>query len=279
MWIGFWRILKDRFVIFSLLGAAFFAWEALTRHDGSDTIIIGKGDIGMLEGRWQLQSGALPSQAELHSLIDHHVREEILVREALRLGLDKGDVIVRRRLAQKMEFLLRDLYDASGFTRSELEGYFSENSDRYVRQKQVGFRHIYLGAGPEPGQDEVTDMLADLASSEGGLRWRELGGAFMLAREFAPRPETAYFELFGPEFASRLMDETAPGEWLGPVRSAYGWHLVQVVVVEPRVQLSLDEAEERVAGDLEAERREAAVDTVLKEMAARYKITQAWSGE
>lgn len=279
MWTGTWRILTDRFVIFALIGTAFFAWEALTRDDGSDTIIIGPGDVVMLQGRWQLQSGALPSEAELRSLIDNHTREEILVREALRLGLDQGDVIVRRRLAQKMELLVRDQYAASDFTRAELEDYFALNRDRYVRPKQVGFRHIYLGSGPEPGRGAVTEIRADLAAGEGGQRWRELGTAFMLGREFAPRPETAYGELFGPDFASRLMDETAPGEWLGPVRSAYGWHLVQVVAVQPQASLSLDEETERVKGDLEAERLETAVDAVLEEMAARYRIRQDWTDE
>ncbi len=273
------RFLTDRFVIFALIGVGFFVWESLEEKQDSNTIVIGAGDVAMLQGRWQLQSGALPTDTELRALIDHHVREEVFVREALRLGLDEGDVIVRRRLAQKMELLVRDQYGEANATQADIEDYFAQHSERYVRPKQVGFRHIYLGGGPEPERDAVAAIRAQLTAGENGQSWRELGTAFMLAREFAPRPQTAHAELFGPDFARDLMEQTAPGDWLGPVRSAYGWHLVQIVAVKPRTSLSLDQVSERVASDLEAERFEAAVDSVFEEMAARYTVSQDWRAE
>lgn len=273
------RFLTDRFVIFVLVGIGFFVWESLSDKNESNRITIGPGEVAMLQGRWQLQSGALPTEAELRSLIDHHVREEILVREALRLGLDEGDVIVRRRLAQKMELLVRDQYADASFTQVELEAYFAEHRDRYVRPKQVGFRHIYLGSGHEPEPGGVAAIRAELAVDETGQVWRELGASFMLAREFAPRPETAYAELFGPDFARTLMGQTAAGDWLGSFRSAYGWHLVQVVAVEPRTPLTLEQALERVSSDLEEERLEDAVNSVLGDLAARYTIRQDWQVE
>lgn len=273
------RFLTDRFVIFALIGVGFFVWESVADKSETNTITIGQGEVAMLQGRWQLKSGTAPTETELRALIDHHVREEILVREALRLGLDHDDVIVRRRLAQKMELLVRDQYADASFTQVELEAYFAAHRDHYVRPKQVGFRHIYLGSGPKPEPAVVAASRAVLTSDETGRAWRELGTAFMLAREFAPRPEVSYAELFGPDFARILMEPSATGDWLGPFRSAYGWHLVQVIAVEPRTPLALEQVRERVSSDLEAERLEAAVDSVLDELAARYTIRQDWQVE
>lgn len=128
------RLLTDRFFLFTLIGLGFF-WLDGQDGGGSQAVTVGPADIEMLEGRWQLQTGTAPDDEELRALVDHYVREEILVREARRLGLDRDDVILRRPLAQKMELLIRDRLDAPDLSRGAVEAYYTENRARYTRPK------------------------------------------------------------------------------------------------------------------------------------------------
>ena len=271
------QFLTDRFVIFALIGISFFWLD--TRADGDEAIRVGSADIQMLEGRWQLQTGVAPNDQELKALVDHYVREEILVREARRLGLDRGDVILRRRLAQKMEFLIRDRLSEPELSRQAVETYFTQNSERYTRPKQVGFRHIYLGTGAQPDRTEIDIIRRGLVETPDANAWRDQGQAFMLAREYAPRPQSAFLELFGADFAELLMQEDAPGDWWGPVRSSYGWHLVQTLVVQPERRLDLDEAFTAVAADLRAEHLEQSESEAFVEISQRYPVSIDWPSE
>lgn len=274
------RLLKDRFLIFVVIGLLFFLWE--DRQDGGAELIeVRPGDIAMLEGRWVLQTGAPPSETEMQALIERHLREEVLVREALRLGLDRGDTIIRRRLAQKLELLMRDQHSQQQVDREAVESYFAAHPSKFVVPRHVGFRHIYLGTDEETASasDHLVAIRRDLASRSEPEAWRRLGSAFILAREFAPRSEAALAGLFGAEFAARLVAEPAPGEWLGPVRSSYGWHLVQVLVVEPERRLNFAEAAEQATRDLTAERTARAMDAEFDRMSQRYTIRHDWRPE
>jgi len=104
------KALSDQFVWFLVLGASLFALHAYF-NDPARQIRLGEADVTMLASRWEAQTGSTPTPEEVNSLVEYHVREEILAREAMRLGLDAGDAIVRRRLVQKMELLIRDRYE------------------------------------------------------------------------------------------------------------------------------------------------------------------------
>ncbi len=243
------RVATDRFVIFIILGVGLFALDAYTREDPS-RIVVSADDIAMLEGRWQAQSGAEPDAEQLASLVDFHVREEILVREARRLGLDRDDVILRRRLAQKMDLLIRDRLTEPVITSDALKAHYDANPDRYAEPRRVGFRHIFLGSADGDVADDAQAIKAALAEATDPDAWRRQGQPFMLARSFGLRTRADLIELFGAPFAERLMAEEGPRAWWGPVRSSYGWHLVETVVVEDRHVPPLEAVRERVAGDL-----------------------------
>ncbi|MEL7130596.1 MAG: peptidylprolyl isomerase [Pseudomonadota bacterium] len=270
------RIITDRFTIFALIGMSFFFVDGRF-SDHPNEIRIGHGDIAMLEGRWELQTGSKPNAAELDALIDFHIREEVLVREARRLGLDQDDVILRRRLAQKMELLLRDDgLDDMAITAGALEDFYGENPQRYSVPKNVGFKHIYLGTGSAELTAAVDLITSELRATQDPEHWRSLGRPFMLAREYAPRTEASFREVFGADFATRLMEETEPGEWWGPVQSAYGWHLVQTQVVQDARTLSLAEVRDQVATDVLEARSSDRTRDKLGAVIAQYNVYQDW---
>ena len=152
------KYLKDPLVAFLLIGAAIFGVD-VWRSGGPDLVRVGPLDIERLQDQWQIQMGRPPTEAELDGLIDAHVREEILVREAWKIGLDDNDVIIRRRLAQKLTFLTEDLAllepaDGRGVVSSSLQA----NAERYRIPARYSFSHVYFSpdARATPREDAVT---------------------------------------------------------------------------------------------------------------------------
>ncbi len=260
-------------VIFLVLGGAVFA---LDRWRGADdastrTIEIGELQLAGIRERWQAQWDRPPTEAELRGLVNDAVREEILYREALRLGLDRDDTIVRRRLAQKMTFMLEDGVAVDPPEESAVADYYAANPDRYREPRRTTFAHVYLSQDRRADPDaDVAAILDQLTSGSPNL-WRRLGDPFMLLREYADRSDQEIAELFGGDFASALT-ELSPGGWHGPVRSAYGVHLVRIAARSEARQLPLEAIRERVIQDLVADRRRKLNQTAFDELRAQYDV-------
>ncbi|MEO0549753.1 MAG: peptidylprolyl isomerase [Pseudomonadota bacterium] len=269
------RVATDRFTLFALIGLAFFFIEGRF-SSAENEIIIDNRDIAMLEGRWELQTGTTPSADELDALIEFHVREEVMVREARRLGIDQGDVILRRRLVQKMELLMRDEVEDITFETNDIETFYQDNQARYSTPKQVGFRHIYLGSDRERPDETAERVRSEIDASEDPDLWRSLGQSFMLSREYAPRPQASFVELFGPEFAEALMLSSKGDSWWGPVRSSYGWHLVQTRVLESARTLPLEDVRDQVVADLRVDFINRQQSEKLNQMISRYDVVEDW---
>ena len=269
------RVATDRFTLFALIGLAFFFIEGRF-SSAENEIIIDDRDIAMLEGRWELQTGTTPSAEELDALVEFHVREEVMVREARRLGIDQGDVILRRRLVQKMELLMRDEVEDITFETSDIEAFYQDNQTRYSTPKQVGFRHIYLGSERERPDEVVERLRGEIDASDDPDLWRSLGRSFMLSREYAPRPRASFVELFGPEFAEDLMASSEGDSWWGPVRSSYGWHLVQTRVSENARTLPLEGDRDQVIAALRFDYVNRDQSEKLEQMISRYNVIEDW---
>ena len=257
--------------IFLLLGLAVFALDRWRDGDaGGRTIEVTEAQLAGIRERWAAQWDRPPTEQELAGLVEETVKETILYREALRLGLDRGDTIVRRRLAQKMTFMLEDGAAVALPTDRELEAYHAAQGERYRETRRTTFVHVFLSNArrADPAGD-ARALLDELTS--GGDDWRQLGDPFMLLREYADRTDQEIAELFGGRFAAALTDLT-PGAWRGPIRSAYGTHLVRVVArTEPRTP-SFTEVRDRVVEDLVTERRHEQNEAALDELRARYEV-------
>ena len=264
---------RSPLVLFLLLGAGVFALDrGLTRGDAERRVVaVTDEQVGAVRARWAAQWGREPTGPELERLLDEAVREEILYREAQRLGLDRDDPIVRRRLAQKMTFLLEDRAAAAAPTAEEVEAYYAAHAGDYREPRRTTFRHVFLSADrrADPKRDAV-DLLAALRSAGEGA-WRRLGDPFMLLGEYADRTDRELGELFGAPFADALGDLPA-GDWGGPLRSAHGVHLVRVLGRREASLPDLAAVRDRVAADLADARRRERNEAAFQELRARYDV-------
>jgi len=270
------RLLREPLLHFLALGAVLFAlnaWRETKRppEKAAAGIDVTAAVIDRLRAGYERQFGQAPDSAALRGLVTAHIREEVLCREALALGLDRDDGIVRQRLAQKMEFLTDDLVGAVEPPEATLQSYFATNATRYARPARISFRHVYFssekrGAGAEAAASDARAALAKGADEE------SLGDAFLHGFEFDLHQPEGLSALFGPEFVARL--ETLPaGGWQGPVASSYGWHLVRVGQRAEPEQVTLAQARSAVLRDFQEEQRRTANREIFERLKQRYQIT------
>lgn len=251
----------DPLVLFLVLGVGVFALDLWPARGGKESHVIEvtADEVEGLRARWTAQWGRPPTGPELAGLIEETVDEEILHREARRLGLDREDAIVRRRLAQKLTFVLEDAGGAAP-TVEEVEEYHTRHAERYRRPPRTTFDHVFLSADrrTDPAGDAAA-LLRELGSAGGGgpadgSGWKQLGDPFMLARTYAGRTDLEIAGLFGTGFADAVA-ALPTGGWRGPVESTYGMHLVRVRDRTASRAPRLDEVRDRVVADLREERR------------------------
>jgi len=222
------RILREPLVHFFLVGLVLFvAADAYKRATNVYRIEITPDRVAALELSYQQQFGAPPTPAAREALIDRFVDEEVLFREGLAMGLDRGDEIVRRRVVQKMQFLQQDLQPPREPTEPDLRAWYRSHLSQYSAPARVSFTHIFFS--PDKGGDTGAQARAKavLATLNGTVtRAPERGDNF---------PDLYDYTGFGPSEAARLFGATplaqalltAPtGRWVGPYQSGYGWHLL-----------------------------------------------------
>ena len=263
----------DPLLLFLVLGVGVFAldlWAARGGEEGHE-IVVTADEVERLHARWTAQWGRPPTGPELESLIAETVDDEILYREARRLGLDREDAIVRRRLAQKLTFILEDAGGAAAPAAGEVEEYFVRNAERYRRPPRTTFDHVFLSA------DRRTDPAGDAAAllpgirADGGDGWQRLGDPFMLARTYADRTDAEIAGMFGAGFADAV-SALPEDSWSGPVESTYGMHLVRVHDRTPSRRPSLDELRDRVVADLRVERRRERGRAAYRALREDYEV-------
>lgn len=272
------RWLRNPLLQFVILGTALFFLFRLVRAPRSiegQRIEITQAQIERLAEVFSLQWKRPPTEQELEGLVDSYIREEILYREALALGLDRDDTVIRRRLAQKLEFLAEDLAALAEPVPSELRQYFEENVDDYALPPRMSFSHIYFSVdrrGKEAAEKAARETLERIRrASPTPDEIAELGDPFMLQSHYGSRTDREVADLFGREFASALV-ELEPGSWQGPVPSSYGLHLVRLEALAEGRTPELAEVEARVKADFVDARRREANEAFLAKLKDRYEI-------
>ncbi|HYJ04935.1 MAG TPA: peptidylprolyl isomerase [Chthoniobacterales bacterium] len=270
------RWLKEPLLHFALLGLLIFAvsaWREQQRPAANAVaqIEITAGTIAWLSEGFTNQWHRAPDGDELRGLVNDHVREEVLYREALALGLDGNDTIVRRRLAQKMEFLGQDIATAAEPDEAALRKFFEENSARYAKAARISFRHVYFSKDRRGDRLEA-DAREALAALAKGADEETLGDPFLREHEFAGASETDIASALGRDFAALVVTLPA-GEWRGPVASSYGVHLVQVLDRAGPQSVEFDAVREPVLRDFSETRRLAANADFFRRLKERYLIS------
>jgi peptidyl-prolyl cis-trans isomerase C len=270
--------LRSPIVAFLAIGVLLFGLQALLagRDSGAAnrSIDVTATEIQWLSARWAAQWNRLPTERELQGLVDDYVRQEVLYREALALGLGREDEVIKRRLVQKLELLTENLATQVQPTDAQLQTYLEENADRYRFPERRSFQHVYvdLDRRGEAALGEVERILATLTSSPGSeTRSADLGDPFMLAHAYGLQTPAEVSRLFGSDFSERLF-ELAVGEWQGPVLSGYGLHVVRVTDVAKGRMPELAEVMGYVLTDYQRDIRERARDEVFAGLLDRYDV-------
>jgi parvulin-like peptidyl-prolyl isomerase len=269
------RLLREPFLHFLLLGAALFAlnaWrEAKRPADGEMAKIeVSAAVIERLRAGYERQFGRSPEEDDLRGLVAAHIREEVLCREALALGLDRDDTIVRRRLAQKMEFLTDDIAGAAEPDDAAMRAFFETNAARYAKPARVSFRHVYFSTEKRGAKGDTAAREAHAALA-GGASDKTMGDAFLHGFEFAERDAQEITALFGGEFAAQIVTWRV-GEWSAPLTSSYGLHLVRVEARGATEPAKFDAVRETVLRDFNDERRRTANREVFEKLRERYHV-------
>jgi hypothetical protein len=265
------RLLGEPLVHFLVLGGVLFA---IFGRGGSDAgvadrqIVVSEADIDRLAEGFSRTWHRPPAADELEAQIRDYIREEVLYRTALALGLDKDDTIIRRRLRQKMEFLFEDAVPPP--QEADLRAYLEAHPEKFRTQPLISFQQIFVsqtrGATAEA---DARQILARLIGSAAGAA--NEGDPLLLSEGFNRTPLDRIAALFGDTFAQAVA-QSAPGGWVGPLRSGYGLHLVLVTAVEPGKLPPFEQVRSAVEREWFAERRAAVQAAQYQSLLAGYGV-------
>jgi peptidyl-prolyl cis-trans isomerase C len=274
------RWFREPLLYFLLIGAALFAAYSYMQRgrsgfESSAQILLTLDDLRQIDLYFQSQWGRQPTAEEFRNLVEDKVREEVLYREGLAMGLDKDDTIVKRRMAQKMQFLAEDVAAAHEPSTEELKAWYQKNCDKFAMPSRVSFRHLYFSPdhrGQGATHDEAMKALARIAGQpEDSKLAISIADRFMFQDYYRDRTSEELAKEFGPQFAVSVT-KLKPGSWQGPVESGYGWHLVFVDTVIPGRVPAFEEVEPDVKTAWLADQKQQAWRKAYTAMRAKYVV-------
>jgi len=271
------RILKEPLVHFVLLGAAMFVAYSLVSKGTSGEpgkIVVTQGQLASMRMGFSRTWQRPPTREEWEGLIRDRVREEVYYREALALGLDKDDLIIRRRLRQKFEFVSEDLAAPKEPSNEELQAYLNAHAATFATERRFSFRQVYLNP-KRHGVDlarEADRLLAGLKQAGAKTNLAPLGDPFLLDHEFENASAREVRNTFGEKFAAAL-GNLAPGQWQGPVESGYGVHVVFLAGRTEGRLPALEDVREAVRREWAHAQRLEAAARFYQALLWRYTVT------
>jgi parvulin-like peptidyl-prolyl isomerase len=273
------HLLREPLLQFLLVGLALFGtWHVVrpadAARDEGRRIVITEDDLKQIRLAWAAQGQPPPTAPQLQALVEAKVREEVLYREALALGLDKDDTIVKRQLARKMEFVAEDVSKLEEPQPAELRAWYEKNQTRFALPPRVTFRHVYFSPDKR-GANARSDAEAALAPLAGrdidAAAATAAGDPFMFQSYYGDRSLEVIAKEFAPRFARALAGVPAR-TWAGPIESGYGWHLVFVDAMTPQRIPDFEEIEAQIKAAWTEERREQTRARMYDAMRARYEV-------
>ncbi len=269
--------LKEPLIHFLLIGAFLFGLYSVLNPEevsvADNKIIVSAGDIERMSANWAKQWNRPPTETELQGMVDSYIREEVYYREALALGLDRNDTILRRRMMQKMEFLSNDLADMVSPDEAALNQYFLANQNKYELPARISFAHIYFSLDKHGHQivEDAEKVLTAVQASASVIRASEQGDPFMYQYDFTLQTPAQIARIFGQEFAEQIF-QLKTDNWQGPVKSGYGLHLVRVDEKVAARMPELATVIEKVSADWMFEQRQKINKEIYERFRDRYEI-------
>ena len=272
------KLLKEPLVQFLLIGACIYAVYSLSGAPddaaAEQTIYISEARINSLSVMWEKRWNRPPTQAELVGLVRAYLREDILSREAVAMGLDVDDHIIRRRLAQKLEFLTNDLVQLKEPAEGELEAFLAENLEQFQSPDLITFVQVFFSPDNrgEATLDDAAMALKELqAGGEPDPETLEAGDRLLLNNFYSGVTEFDVRRVMGSGFAEAVM-ELEPGKWHGPVLSGFGTHLVYVYEFVQAPPPQLNNVREAVMAEWQRAETEQFNAEFLDSLKSRYDV-------
>lgn len=274
------KLLREPLLHFVVLGGLLFAVHASLQRgragaaaDPQRTVHVTARELDWLKETWSRQWQRPPTTDELEGMLADYVKEELLAREARALGLDENDTIVRRRLAQKLTFLLEDSLRAAEPSDDDLTRVYEASPALWERPARLSLRQIYFSRERrgEQARNDAIQVLGDLSRAAPSADAAGSGDGSLLPAELTNLDEGAVASQFGPEFA-RAVFALEPGAWQGPIASAYGLHLVRVTEKTLAQRRSFAEARPQVLDEWRRVQQKEADERSFAELLKKYEL-------
>ena len=265
--------LREPLLHFLVIGVALFAlyWVLNPQQmESPREIVVTQSRVEAIAENFARTWSRPPTAEELRGLVDDYVAEEVYYREAMAMGLDRDDVVIRRRLRQKMEFISADVAAAATPTDAQLADYLARHREEFRWPPTFTFQQVYFDSARrgDAATREATQLLARLQAG-GGVG--DAGDSTLLPAAMEAAATRDIDNTFGSDFAAAVA--TAPvGQWSGPVKSTFGVHLLRVDASTPGELPSLAEVRDEVARAWESEQRRLVNDRLLEALRARYEV-------
>lgn len=288
---GIWRTFnvaaahacREPLTHFILIALALFAANGLIhgpqRQMPGESITVSQGRVQQIADSYGLLAGRMPSRAELQALVDDFIDEEVAYREAVAMGLDADDTIVRRRMRQKIEFLAEDADASAEPSDAQLEAWLQVHMADYRLPARIAFRQV-LASSDKRGDRAAADAVSFLGALRSGTDAKKLGDPSMLPSALPLTTQQGVALLFGEAFASSVFEhgasDHADEKWFGPVASPLGAHDVLITSRQPASATTLEQARDRLRSDWIQARRMAAREKFHARLRERYRTTVEW---
>ena len=266
------KLVREPLIHFLVIGAGLFLLFGLIRDpapDAPNRIVVDAGQVAQLRAQFNRTWMRPPTDAELVGLIENHVRDEVYYREALAMGLDQNDPLIRRRMRQKLEFILEDLSAGSKPSEQELNQFLGKYPDRFRLEPQISFHQVYLN--PDKYSNLETHAARILKDLRTGAKPETLGDPTLMRRTFDMAPLSVIARSFGDSFAQDIV-KLSPDKWTGPLYSGLGGHLVLVTEHRKTRMPELMEVRAQVEREYLAQRRRELKDLAYQKLREGYEV-------
>ena len=266
------KLWREPLVHFAVLGVALFAANTVWERASSTadyTITVTTAELERQAVIFAGENRRQPTDEDLRALLFSHVEEQALMREAQRLGLGDDDTIIRRRLAQKMRFMIEDVDAPVQPDDAVLKAWFEKNKTQFVEPSRRAFSHVYLS--PEARGDRINEDAAALLMQVSDTNWKSLGDPFMMKRDYELLDGPAVERVFGKSFARSIFALEGDG-WQGPIASAFGLHIVRVNSTAPLMTPTFETVRDDVTAAWTDQTQREQNTARLKDLISKYKV-------
>lgn len=267
------KILKEPFLHFILIGVGLFVLYGLVnkKTDSKDTILINDFDISNIIASWEMQWKRLPTEKELQNLVNLNIKQEIFYQEALKMNLDHNDEIIKRRLAQKMQFLSNDIASTLEPTDKDLQEYLDENIEKYLTPYSYSLYQITLS--PDHREDHLRDA-TEVLKQYPNASFEEMksnGDNLPFSYEFKDINADELALQLGSQFPEALVSQEI-NKWVGPIPSGFGYHVIYITEKTEPKKPSLEEVRKGVTRDFEYDFQKELDESIYQELKKQYDI-------